>query len=153
MNKLKILAKAFFSSNEEFWKSGFQEEFNNAKAISDFAGMLIRLSSLMLAVLYFKSKITLAKDMFFRYAFTASEIVCCMLYLALTAQIGKILLYYFLSDLPKWRSPLAQCLIVILALSIMFLFNVGIYVLANDIAQSNILNKSGPIPVNQTSNK
>jgi hypothetical protein len=126
---------SFLSQRDE---DSFEATFNSAKKLSDFVGMIIRLSFVMFAQLYF---LHLSQTTAFPMSFVAGFcfVSATWLIFALAGKIVIIILDYEWREVPRIRGNVGKFIILTFGLLSTIIAYVGIYQMARSIALASSL--------------
>jgi len=124
-----LLGLAFGQSNPEQWDKLFKKDFEKAKALSDFAGMLMRAAFVFLLFRFFSHMSD--KEDFWLYSMSLgmNSWLCFMLYIFLLVRICGIASIYWLKDTSYHGDRLNKVVIIVISVITTISMSYGISVL------------------------
>jgi hypothetical protein len=138
--QIKDFLEFYPNSDEAYWTREIEENFVSAKALSDFIGMLVRLSFFSVAIKYFYLKsISSTHSVFLFASFASCLLVMIFLSAALLYKISSIVAGFFLQGVVHQKKKWAKYIIFVLAIVQTALIMNGATQLIDDLAGTHPL--------------
>ncbi|MDP2733779.1 MAG: hypothetical protein Q8O63_11825 [Hoeflea sp.] len=120
--------------NAEDYEKIARQNFESAKKLSDFVGMIVRFAFLNAAINYFSKK-AIENDGWLGFIFGCCTISTIGLTVALSIRIFWIVLLFESFDIHKQNQKLAKWMLYLFAIATTGMIFFGIHVLVNDLAK------------------
>ena len=129
-----LRSKAHIFDSENI-KNLFEEQFSNAKKLSDFIAMIVRLAFVQFAVNYF---IIAAKEAteFYKFVYLICSITAFIISVVIFMRIVTVIFLYYLHGLGEIKSILGKILLFASTVFWAIIYYLGIFHLVRDLAEA-----------------
>ena len=134
-----LMGLSMRESSKEEWEELYNQEFDKAKRLSDFIGMIVRLGFVFFTFLFFSGLAQKEHSWFISYMFGMCAVFSLGLYLAMFFRITILVDIYFLSDTRHQKNRFLKIIIGLMSLWFVSCCGYGISKLAGAIARANNL--------------
>lgn len=129
-------------SDANYWKKELEENYQEAKYISDFIGMLVQLSIFSVAINYFYSKLFGgAESLFLLGSFATCLIVMSFLSIALLYKISSLVVGFILQGVGLQKKRWVKYIVLFAAIFLALLVMNGVVHLVDDLAVTHSLER------------
>lgn len=133
----------FYPENDEnYWNKELEENYQEAKYITDFISMLFQLSIFSVAIKYFYSKLfSGAESVFLVGSFATCLIILSFLFIALLYKIASLVVGFILQGVGLQKKKWVKYIVLAAAIFLALLVMNGVVHLVDDLAVTHSLER------------